>query len=236
MNWHWFTVKSDSLKIRQQETENYDTNILSFAGFNFEAETNSVKSRIGAYILKMKSTTQEERQVYNLFQWPVEQVHYVGGWVEGANPFGAKTLQTDKHTGLVAHKTVFTYLWFIWSTLRRWDNSAAIQELLSFLRIGTKHTLYFDGKKMDILRTVNSKTGKKNFSDIQIGIIRWFSFDVTTRARLFFFLQIFPLFRKWKHFILLESKGSANLLMLWSFLTNHWFISTFCWIISSGGF
>ena len=22
------------------------------------------------------------RQVYNLFQWPVEQVHYLGGWVE----------------------------------------------------------------------------------------------------------------------------------------------------------
>ena len=31
------------------------------------------------------------------------------------------------------------HLCFIWSTLRRWDNSAAIQELFSFLGIGTKH-------------------------------------------------------------------------------------------------
>ena len=31
----------------------------------------------------------------------VEQVHYFGGWVEDANPFGANMLQTDKHIGLV---------------------------------------------------------------------------------------------------------------------------------------
>ena len=33
---------------------------------------------------------------------PVEQVHYFGGCVEGESPFGAKALQTDNHTGLVA--------------------------------------------------------------------------------------------------------------------------------------
>ena len=36
-----------------QETEieaNYDTNTLTFAGFNFEAENDTVKSRVGAYI------------------------------------------------------------------------------------------------------------------------------------------------------------------------------------------
>ena len=32
-----------------------------------------------------------------------------------------------------------TNLCFIWSTLRRWDYSAAIPELFSFLGIGTKH-------------------------------------------------------------------------------------------------
>ena len=36
----------------------------------------------------------------------MKQVHYFGGWVGGANPFGAKMLQTDKHTGLVVHKSV----------------------------------------------------------------------------------------------------------------------------------
>ena len=35
--------------------------------------------------------------------------------------------------------TVFSYLCFFASTLRRWDKSAAIKELLSFLGIGTKH-------------------------------------------------------------------------------------------------
>ena len=34
--------------------------------------------------------------------------------------------------------TVLSYLCFILSTLRRWDKSAAIQELFSFLGIGTK--------------------------------------------------------------------------------------------------
>ena len=42
------------------------------------------------------------RQVYNLFQRPVEQVHYfdvVRGYkVLKQSPFGAQTLQTDKHT------------------------------------------------------------------------------------------------------------------------------------------
>ena len=36
--------------------------------------------------------------------------------------------------------TVFSYLCFISSTLSRWDRSAAIQELFSFLGIGTKQT------------------------------------------------------------------------------------------------
>ena len=49
----------------------------------------------------MTCVLQVTRKVYNLFQWPVEKDHYFGGWVEGANTFGSKTLQTDKHTELV---------------------------------------------------------------------------------------------------------------------------------------
>ena len=37
--------------------------------------------------------------------------------------------------------TVFSYLCFLVSTLRRWDKSAAIQELFSFLGIGTKQSI-----------------------------------------------------------------------------------------------
>ena len=36
---------------------------------------------------------------------------------------------------------VFSYLCFISPTLRRWDKSAAIQELFSFLGIGTKQSV-----------------------------------------------------------------------------------------------
>ena len=42
--------------------------------------------------------------------------------------------------------TVFSYLCFISSTLRRWDKSAAIQELFSFLGIGTKKFLALLGE------------------------------------------------------------------------------------------
>ena len=41
----------DILLLQETEIEsNYDTNTLTFSGFNFEAENNSVKSRVGAYI------------------------------------------------------------------------------------------------------------------------------------------------------------------------------------------
>ena len=45
------TSDIDVLLLQETEIEvNYDTNTLTFAGFNFEAETKTVKSRVGSYI------------------------------------------------------------------------------------------------------------------------------------------------------------------------------------------
>ena len=50
--------------------------------------------------------------------------------------------------------TVFSYLCFILSTLRRGDKSAAIQELFSFLRIGTKQgTKQHERQKMCLINS-----------------------------------------------------------------------------------
>ena len=43
------TTDIDILLLQETEIQaNYGTNILTFAGFNFEAETNTEKSRVGA--------------------------------------------------------------------------------------------------------------------------------------------------------------------------------------------
>ena len=72
--------------------------------------------------------------------------------------------------------TVFSYLCFIWSTLRNWDNSAAIQELFSFLGIMTKQEAKKEAhRKRKGFCYLNN--GQKFCSDEKITRFGWGQFE-----------------------------------------------------------
>ena len=83
---------------------------------------------------------------------------------------------------------VFSYLCFILSTLRRWDYSAAIQELFSFREIGTKQPLLY--KRKQVLNIKFKLSDKTQFVAQKMSVIwitgNWFIKLITQRCFLNF--------------------------------------------------